>query len=89
MPPWIVVLKPCHDMIISYAEGNQKLLPVVFRIYTISLCDGTINFYRDQDRDQGRDHKYDGTGTKAGNRNMTGPEPGPRTGTRFGLGPGP
>ena len=36
---------------------------------TLALCDGTINFDRD------RDQKYDGTGTKARTRNMTGPGP--------------
>ena len=55
----------------------------------LPLCDGTIKFVQDQDRDQ----KYDGTGTriKAWTRNMKGPGTGPRTGASFGPGlkPGP
>ena len=36
-----------------------------------ALCAGTRHF----DRDQGQKQKYDGIGTKAGERNMTGPGP--------------
>ena len=46
----------------------------------MTLCDGTINF----DEDQGRDQKFNGTGTKAGFRNVMGLGLGlgPITGTR-------
>ena len=57
------------------------------------MCDGTRNI--EWDRDQGRDQKYNKTGTwtKTGTRKIMGPVPGPSFGTSFGpgpvLGPGP
>ena len=65
-----------------------KICFVACPVLSYPLCDGTRNFDRDQDRDQGLYQKYAGTWTKAGTRNMTGSVQGLKTWTKFGPGPG-
>ena len=81
---WWSLPKFYQTLILARSRSGNKFVV----IWLSPLCDGTKNVDRDWNRNQGQDQKYDGTGTKAGTRNIMEPGPGPRTGTRYGRGPG-